>query len=424
MLVNSLPILLLLISIAPCHSSIDDDLNTPIQAGDKPKSLNFILHGDWGWNGFNQSMTAYEMGVYAWLINAQFVVALGDNFYNDGVQSTSDSLWKSAFHDVYNSAYLQVPWYPVLGNHDYHGNPDSQVERTLIDGGMWTMPSRYYAFNFTLHDGGHICFVFIDTCLLNPEQGDTSLLLNDANYEQKRQDHLKWIDAVLSQQNSSATWLVVAGHYPIYSIGEHGDDAYLIKDLLPILLKHKVHAYFAGHDHIHEHIYMHDMHFFVTGGGAGRGPLGPQGYQNLHETAAMNNIKHWFQTCGFAFAEVDSSFFNVTFVDNLGRIRYTASMDDPRNLPVDPYAIFGNGLPGLGVSSNVVGTLLLIPTIIIAILIIAYLGSVKYPISEINKNIKIRLNPMDSSAHSTMSLNTGSTRAFETRRTRAADFRV
>jgi hypothetical protein len=33
------------------------------------------------------------MGVYAWRINAQFVLALGDNFYVDGVANTTDRLW-------------------------------------------------------------------------------------------------------------------------------------------------------------------------------------------------------------------------------------------------------------------------------------------------------------------------------------------
>ena len=77
-------------------------------------SFNFLLIGDWGWNSYNQSLTAYEMGVYAWLYSAEFVIALGDNFYNDGVSSIHDSLWNTAFHDIYSSDYLQIPWYPGM----------------------------------------------------------------------------------------------------------------------------------------------------------------------------------------------------------------------------------------------------------------------------------------------------------------------
>lgn len=70
-----------------------------------------------GWNSYNQSLTAYEMGVYGWVVDAQFVIALGDNFYNDGTESTEDELWQTAFHDIYGAPSLNVPWYGVLGNH-------------------------------------------------------------------------------------------------------------------------------------------------------------------------------------------------------------------------------------------------------------------------------------------------------------------
>ena len=47
----------------------------------------------------------------------QFVLALGDNFYVDGVANTTDRLWDTAFHDVYSASSLNIPWYPILGNH-------------------------------------------------------------------------------------------------------------------------------------------------------------------------------------------------------------------------------------------------------------------------------------------------------------------
>ena len=73
----------------------------PITRDDTADSFNFIFFGDWGWNSFNQSLTAYEMGVMAWVIDAQFIVALGDNFYADGVTDTQDSLWEEVYHDIY-----------------------------------------------------------------------------------------------------------------------------------------------------------------------------------------------------------------------------------------------------------------------------------------------------------------------------------
>ena len=76
----------------------------------------FVMY-EQGWNSFNQSLTAYEMGVYGWVVDAEFVIALGDNFYDDGTESTEDELWETVFHDVYTAPSLNIPWYGVLGNH-------------------------------------------------------------------------------------------------------------------------------------------------------------------------------------------------------------------------------------------------------------------------------------------------------------------
>lgn len=89
----------------------------PIVQGSMSNSLNFLMHGDWGWNSFNQTMTSYEMAVYAWLVDAEFVIVLGDNFYEDGVTDTNDELWDTAFHDIYAAPSLAVRWYGILGNH-------------------------------------------------------------------------------------------------------------------------------------------------------------------------------------------------------------------------------------------------------------------------------------------------------------------
>ena len=39
------------------------------------------------------------------------------------------------------------------------------------------------------------------------------------------------------------------GHYPIYSVGVNCDSNVLLALLQPLLEKHQVHMYVAGHDH-------------------------------------------------------------------------------------------------------------------------------------------------------------------------------
>ena len=66
----------------------------------------------------------------------------------------------------------------------------------------------------------------------------------------------------------SPQWLVVVGHYPVYSRGEHGDISELKVYLLPLLQKYAVDVYLCGHDHIAKHLVSPDgMHVFVNGAG-------------------------------------------------------------------------------------------------------------------------------------------------------------
>ncbi len=233
------------------------------------------------------------------------------------------------------------------------------------------MPSTYYIKHYEVPGGAIMTILYIDTCLLDPYQKDTDAILSDVDWEYHRSEHLKWIDNKLALFSETSQWLIVAGHYPIYSIGEHGDDQYLVDDLLPLLLKYKVHAYLNGHDHLHQHIYKDGLHHITSGNSAGRGPFFPQQLQYLGVSAATNQVKHYYLHCGFAFAEVDSTEFVVTFMDNFGVQRYDVSLGEPMNLDKLSGAY---DLPGLGVSPDVAGLIIIVPTVIMVVSIIAYLA--------------------------------------------------
>ena len=64
-----------------------------------------------------QLTSAAGMSKVASAINSQFVLALGDNFYDDGVTEEADPRFQETFEDVYTQDSLQNNWYAIAGNH-------------------------------------------------------------------------------------------------------------------------------------------------------------------------------------------------------------------------------------------------------------------------------------------------------------------
>ena len=79
------------------------------------------------------------------------------------------------------------------------------------------------------------------------------------------EEHLNKIESIISK--SKATWLIVAGHYPVYSMGEHGDTLQLIERIVPLLHKYRIQAYLNGHDHTLQHISWRGVEYFTSGHG-------------------------------------------------------------------------------------------------------------------------------------------------------------
>jgi hypothetical protein len=64
----------------------------------------------------------------------------------------------------------------------------------------------------------------------------------------------QWLDKALSE--SKAKFKIVYGHYPLYSSGMHAKKAEMVKQFRdrvePLLIKHGVNLYLAGHEHHYE----------------------------------------------------------------------------------------------------------------------------------------------------------------------------
>lgn len=279
------------------------------------ESLNFLVLGDWGRNGHYQQISVAEMmDVAMWQLDADFIVTTGDNFYSNGVASVDDPYWKTSFEDIYHGPHLFENWYPTLGNHDYRGNWQAQIDYSDVSR-RWVFPSSYYAKRFELDSGEAVLLLFIDTSPLNPGYK------NEAKYaETQKQDSAKqlaWIEAQLTTSN--AKWKIVIGHHPLYSSGKrYGEIAEIRGVLEPIFEKHKIDAYFAGHEHDLQHNQPQGttVQHFVSGAGS-----------ELRKVAQRPFTRFAQATAGIASVSVSDNELLVQFISDASKVLYQYSIN-------------------------------------------------------------------------------------------------
>jgi hypothetical protein len=231
------------------------------------KAFNFIIVSDWGWNGLKfQQVVADQMAKTADSVNAKFIASCGDNFQISGVASTSDPLWISSYENVYKGISLMVDWYPVLGNHDYKGNTQAEIDYSKISR-RWHMPDRYYTIVKKINDSVSARFIFLDTPPLISNYRNNPSEYPDA-VKQDKEKELRWLEDVLA--NSKEQWKIVFGHHPVYSASQkHGNTPEMIERVKPLLEKYNVQFYICGHDHDFQHLHEKgkDVEYIVTGTG-------------------------------------------------------------------------------------------------------------------------------------------------------------
>lgn len=227
----------------------------------------FLLVGDWGRHGWHhQGWVAAQMGRTAARMNSRFVISVGDNFYENGVESVTDPQWQSSFEAVYTDPALQTPWNAVLGNHDYRGNVQAQIEYSQ-NSQRWHMPARYYSELLPLPGGACAAFYYLDTSPFIQKYYGSKVQVQG----QDSQAQLDWLEAKLAA--SSAEWNIVIGHHPVYTAhapqaGHDHDQPDLIARLNPILKKHNVPIYICGHDHLLQAVKLDDVSYVCTGAGS------------------------------------------------------------------------------------------------------------------------------------------------------------
>ncbi len=294
----------LVLSLLSCQAGNEATDAPPVPQG-PPPTVRFQVLGDWGQGGPVQQAVATRLNAQAQADSAQFTVSVGDNFYGPAVASADDPRWKELYEDVYRGYSLDRDWYVVLGNHDYAGNIYAQIAYSSRNP-HWKMPARYFTFVKQLDARNSVQFVCLDTMPFAPEfrDGFGGVSITDTTRQ------LRWADSVLTA--SKATWKIVVGHHPVFSVGFHGDTPDLKPRLFPLLKKHRVHLYLCGHDHDLQHIREGGVDFVVSGsGGSIRGEAKPQ-LAKFHDTTHP----------GFAGLTVYNDSLRCRYFDVDGKVLY------------------------------------------------------------------------------------------------------
>ena len=238
-------------------------------------TLKLIAIGDWGADDQGQIQAAHGMKT---VVNPNAALLLGDNFYTTGIHGTDHSArFQKTFEHVYDAHNLQkIPFYAVAGNHDYYGNVSAQIEYSKLSS-RWNFPSRWYSKTFKVPETNRTFqMIMIDTVIAAGladddlqviEQMDTmDTICHKGACPHKAQEQWQWLDATL--RDSTADYLWVGGHHPIWSGCKHGPTPELVRLLKPRLEAAGAH-YMSGHDHCMGH-YMEDgkaMNHILAGAG-------------------------------------------------------------------------------------------------------------------------------------------------------------
>ena len=279
------------------------------------KPLNFYLANDLGRNGYyDQKPIAELMGNMAENVDIECVIAAGDVHHFEGVRSVNDPLWMTNYELIYSHPELMIPWYAILGNHEYRGNTQAVIDYSAVSA-RWNVPDRYYTFAME-NDGVTVRFVMVDTApLLDKYREDTEKYPDACKQDMNKQ--LAWIDSVLTAAKED--WVLVVGHHPIYA--ETGKDDSerldLQKRLDSVLRKHKnVDMYLCGHIHNFQHIRKADSNidYVVNTSGSLSRKVKP-----------VDGTKFCSGETGFSLISADKKELNLHMINKEGKVIYTVS---------------------------------------------------------------------------------------------------
>lgn len=270
----------------------------------EPGVLRLAAVGDAGEANASSRKVAGVLGEVCAARGCDLVLWLGDNLYYRGMDSPEDprmdEVW--ATWDA-----LDLPFYGVLGNHDYgHGRDRARAAHQLA----WaahqpdlTMPGPVYRFS-----AGPADLWALDTNLV---------------FWHGEEAQAAWLDETLP--DSGDRWRVAFGHHPYVSDGEHGNAGqYEGHGGLPIAsgrtlerlfeghLCGRVDLYLSGHEHNRQWHEVCGTEWIVSGAGSRTTPIVDRGNDPRFARAEE----------GLVWVELSPAGMQVAFYDEVGGLEY------------------------------------------------------------------------------------------------------
>ena len=263
-----------------------------------PDTVRFLALGDVGTGNSDQRRVAKTAARLCGKIECDFLLLLGDNFYNRGVTSLQDTKLVKVFEEVYGG--LGKPVFAVLGNHDIRENALAQVLYSQVSP-TWRMPNFNYAFQ-----AGPAHFTVVNT---------NCHILNLLGISSNLAEH-------------SADWTFLLGHHTLYSDGNHGDADWLARWYWQANVAEHVDFYLSGHDHQLGHLkYRNRRSDYVISGAGGR-----HSRDSNPKRWAPSTAKGLFRYLdnGLVLFEVSPARALVRFYDGDGALLYEFVKEKPR----------------------------------------------------------------------------------------------
>mmetsp|Transcript_2876 Transcript_2876/g.6516 ORF Transcript_2876/g.6516 Transcript_2876/m.6516 type:complete len:563 (+) Transcript_2876:71-1759(+) len=282
-----------------------------------------------------QLLVAEAFKERAALVDPQYILNVGDNFYWGGIEKTCGTPMnqisyptKHQFDQIFEGVYQgpglsEKPWFSVLGNHDWGGFKfdngwDQQLSYTWFSD-RWVLPAPYYKTTIVYKDlDFDVDYYFLDTNFIDampPEEDPSHNMCSSKNnnpdatcastggpesvencphwFAQLWDEQKVWVRDLMGQ--STATWQIVVTHFPC----GHEQEFYrqLRAKGLDLLI--------TGHRHDQE-LWTPDQHWknhmgmtcIVTGGGGGI---------TSEATPNPNNTVDWYGEAQYGFYDLTIS---------------------------------------------------------------------------------------------------------------------